>query len=152
MVARGHVEGFRLGRLAAVEPAPAKAGEDAGEGRQGDDEIARISLGEHSRKSFRVNAGVFAVVGPEYRSDTPERGIHRALPGQRRLRQWFDVPIGLGTGRRAALRSDRAVRVQFRVPRWSVLHQMALWDVARSARLEAAAAASVLAVAIGIRV
>jgi hypothetical protein len=42
--------------LAAVEPARAETGEEAGERRHCDDEVTRISLGEHSRKSFRVIA------------------------------------------------------------------------------------------------
>jgi len=40
--------------LAAVEPAPAEAGEDACERRQRDDDVVGIALCEHSRKSFRV--------------------------------------------------------------------------------------------------
>ena len=67
-----HVRGGRPRRalvfalsLAAVEPAAAETGEEAGECRHCDDEVARISLGEHSRKSFRMSALVLAVVGPE---------------------------------------------------------------------------------------
>ena len=61
--------------LAAVEPAPAEAGENAGERRQCDDDVARISFGEHSRKSFRVTAWSCSVVGRGNGSDTPLRGI-----------------------------------------------------------------------------
>jgi hypothetical protein len=66
--------------LAAVEPAPAEAGEETGERGRCDNEVARISLGEHSRTSLSDDWLVLAVVGPEYGWDTPQRGIHRAPP------------------------------------------------------------------------
>src|SRR6476620_3846816 len=61
--------------LAAVEPAAAEAGEDAGHGGETTEEVQPVSLGEHDSTSFR-SVFVFKVVGADYASDTLQRGIH----------------------------------------------------------------------------
>ncbi len=59
--------------LAAVEPAPAKTGEEAGERRRCDNEVARISLGEHSRTSFRMT-GLSSQLSARSTDRTPPNG------------------------------------------------------------------------------
>jgi hypothetical protein len=61
--------------LAAVEPARAQAGDEAGECRHCDDEVPPVSLVEQGRKSFREWLGRAQLNGMGYPSDTPQRGI-----------------------------------------------------------------------------
>ena len=63
--------------LAAVEPAAAEGGEEAGKRRHCDDEVPRISLGEHSL-SFRWVLPVHRRVRPEGVIGHPRTGDPRA--------------------------------------------------------------------------
>lgn len=100
--------------LAAVEPAAAEGGEEAGKRRHCDDEVPRISLGEHSL-SFRWVLPVLPRVRPERVIGHPRTGDPRGLelPG-----------LAVGTQRYASIGVLELVRL--RVPRPQTSHQMAL--------------------------
>lgn len=96
--------------LAAVEPAPAEAGEDACERRQGDDDVVGIALCEHSRKSFRVIDSPGLSRRPGVRVGHPPTGDPprpiRAAPRTSEQRRAYANSTRTSTG--AALRRSTA--------------------------------------------
>ena len=112
---------FRVA-LAAVEPAAAEGGEEAGERRHCNDEVTRLSLGEHSRTSFRYVAclprlSARGTVGHPRTGDPP--GL--ASAGSRYVAR---------DAQRFASSSASRMLVRLNVPRRAARHQMALWDMA----------------------